>query len=65
MAGLLLSRGFAAAFGDRLTAAARDAGIAVEFVHLPDDPAMRLPDAACAGKTRWSHGEAMVNERTV
>ena len=44
---LLLSKGFVADFGERLHAAAREAGIEARIVHLPDD-ASALAPAQCA-----------------
>lgn len=46
--GVLLSRGFVAEFGARLEAVAREAGIRLEVLHLPDDPAARLAADGCA-----------------
>ncbi len=43
MKGMLLSKGFVAQFGAELQAAAKAAGITPEIIHLPDDPAQRLP----------------------
>jgi len=42
MIGMLLSKGFVAAHGDRLTAVAERTGLAPDIVHLPDDPHERL-----------------------
>ncbi len=47
MTGMLLSQGFAANYGDRLAAAARQAGLQTDIVHLPDDPRGRLSAADC------------------
>jgi len=40
--GILLSKGTLARYGDGLAAAAREAGIPFQTVHLPDDPKLRL-----------------------
>jgi phosphoglycerate dehydrogenase-like enzyme len=48
MTGMLLSKGFVAQFGTRLQAAAKAAGVSPEVIHLPDDPAQRLPAATLA-----------------
>ncbi|MDB5809786.1 MAG: D-3-phosphoglycerate dehydrogenase (phosphoglycerate dehydrogenase)-like protein [Betaproteobacteria bacterium] len=45
MTGILLSKGFVSTYGELLAATARRAGLALEIVHLPDDPAVRLPAA--------------------
>jgi len=47
MTGMLLSKGFVAAFGDRLAPAVKDAGVKLEAIHLPDDTKMRLAAADC------------------
>ena len=43
MKGILVSKGFVAQFGAELQAAVKAAGVAPEIIHLPDDPAQRLP----------------------
>lgn len=45
---ILASRRFAAEFGDLVAAAAHEAGIAVSFIHLPQDAAGRLAQEDCA-----------------
>lgn len=47
MTGMLLSRGFVAEFGARLAPAVREAGIALDAIHLPDDAKARLSAADC------------------
>ena len=42
MTGVLLSKGTAARFGDGLAAAARESGLELRLLHLPDDPGARL-----------------------
>jgi phosphoglycerate dehydrogenase-like enzyme len=46
--GILLSRGTLACYGERLAAAARETGIGIRVVHLPEDPKARLESEACA-----------------
>jgi phosphoglycerate dehydrogenase-like enzyme len=48
MTGMLLSKGFAGAFGAKLAAAAESAGLQPAILHLPDDPSARLAAADCA-----------------
>ena len=43
MTAMLLSKGFMAQFGAELERVARAAGLQPEIIHLPDDPAQRLP----------------------
>jgi hypothetical protein len=43
MKGILVSKGFVAQFGAELQAAVKAAGVTPEIIHLPDDPAQRLP----------------------
>jgi D-2-hydroxyacid dehydrogenase (NADP+) len=43
MTGMLLSKTFMAQFGAEVQAAAAAAGVTAEIIHLPDDPAERLP----------------------
>ncbi len=44
MTGMLLSKGFVASFGAKLEAAAAEAGVKPEPLHLPDDAKSRLGD---------------------
>jgi phosphoglycerate dehydrogenase-like enzyme len=46
--GILLSRGTLACYGERLAAAAREAGIEIRVVHPPENPKARLEPEACA-----------------
>lgn len=48
MTGILVSKAFMAQFGAELQAAAKAAGVTPQIVHLPDDPAQRLPSAELA-----------------
>ena len=48
MSGMLLSKGFIAEFGDRLAAAAKEARLETDIIHLPDDPGARLSQEDCA-----------------
>jgi len=48
MTGMLLSKGFVASFGAGLEAAAAEAGVKPEALHLPDDARARLGEADCA-----------------
>lgn len=43
MTGMLLSKVFMAQFGAEVHAAAAAAGVKADIIHLPDDPAQRLP----------------------
>lgn len=47
MTGMLLSRGFVQQFGDELKQRMASVGLTPDIIHLPDDPATPLPDAAC------------------
>ena len=47
MTGMLLSKGFVAAFGKQLSEAAQRVKLAPDIVHLPDDAKMRLSQADC------------------
>lgn len=48
MTGILVSKGFMAQFGDELHAAAKDAGVKAQIIHLPDEAALRLSAAELA-----------------
>lgn len=48
MPGMLLSREFVAQFGDEVRARLSQAGLAPDYVHLPDDPEEELEAADCA-----------------
>ena len=48
MTGILLSRGFVATYGKLLNESAQRAGLALEVVHLPDEPQARLASADLA-----------------
>jgi phosphoglycerate dehydrogenase-like enzyme len=48
MTGILVSKAFMAQFGAELQAAAKAAGVTPQVIHLPDDPAQRLPAAELA-----------------
>lgn len=47
MTGMLLSKGVIADFGERLAAAAKEAKLKADVVHLPDDSKSRLSAADC------------------
>jgi phosphoglycerate dehydrogenase-like enzyme len=42
MTGILLSKGFVATYGDLLAASAQRVDLALDVIHLPDDPSARL-----------------------
>lgn len=48
MTGMLLSKGFVAAYGGELGAIARRGGHAPQIIHLPDDPQARLGAGDCS-----------------
>lgn len=47
MTGILLSKGFVATYGELLNETAQRAGLALDIVHLPDNPQARLAPADC------------------
>ena len=47
MTGMLLSKGFLAAYGSQLHEIAQRLGVTPDFLHLPDDPRARLTAADC------------------
>ena len=47
MTGMLLSKGFLAAYGSQLNEIAQHLGITPDILHLPDDPQARLAPADC------------------
>src|SRR3954468_20848074 len=48
MTGILLSKGFVAAYGNLLIEAAQRAGVTPQVIHLPDDPRASLSTADLA-----------------